>query len=71
VLVHANANMRSGPGTNFTIIAVINAGSSIALNQRQGEWYAVRTANGQEGWISNLVLEVDPAVAASVPLALP
>jgi uncharacterized protein YgiM (DUF1202 family) len=71
VLVPANANMRSGPGVNFPIIAVVNAGSRIALSQRQGEWYEVRTANGQKGWMSNRVLEVDPAVAQGVPLALP
>jgi hypothetical protein len=71
VIVPANANMRRGPGVNFAIVAVISAGSSIVLSQRQGDWYAVHTADGQSGWISSLVLEVDPTVAASVPLAQP
>ncbi|MEI7772545.1 MAG: SH3 domain-containing protein, partial [Chloroflexales bacterium] len=71
VLVAAAANIRSGPGVDFSIIAVVSAGSSITLSQRQGDWYKVRTADGHEGWMSKLVLEVDPAVAASVPLAQP
>jgi hypothetical protein len=70
-LVPANANMRSGPGVDFAIVAVVNAGSRITLSQRQGDWYAVRTIDGQEGWMSNLVLEIDPAIAESVPLAQP
>ncbi len=71
VRVPANANMRSGPGVSYTIVAVISAGSSIALSLRQGDWYEVRTADGQVGWMSSLVLEVDPAVAARIPLARP
>jgi hypothetical protein len=69
--VPADANMRSGPGTSFDIVAVVSAGSSITLSRRQDEWYEVRTADGVEGWMSNLVLDVDPAVADSVPLAQP
>ncbi len=71
VRVPANANMRSGPGVSYTIVAVISAGSSIALSLRQGDWYEVRTADGQVGWMSSLVLEVDPTVAARIPLARP
>jgi hypothetical protein len=70
-LVRANANMRSGPSVDSTIVAVVSAGSRIALSRRQGDWYAVRTVDGQEGWMSTLVLEVDPSVAESVPLAQP
>jgi SH3-like domain-containing protein len=69
--VTVNANMRSGPGTDFMIVSVVSAGSSIALSGRQDDWYQVRTADGIEGWMSNLVLEVDPAVADSVPLTQP
>jgi hypothetical protein len=69
--VVVDANMRSGPGTGFEIVSVVSAGSSIALSGRQDDWYQVRTADGVEGWMSNLVLEVDPAVADSVPLAQP
>ena len=71
VFVPANANMRSGPGVDFVIVAVISAGSRITLSQRQGDWYEVRTAAGQQGWMSNLVLGVDPATAKSVPLFKP
>jgi hypothetical protein len=65
------ANLRSGPGASFRIVTVISAGSSIVLSRRQGDWFEVRTADGQRGWVSNLVLEVDPSIAEGIPLAQP
>ncbi len=71
ILVPATANMRSGPGIDFMIVAVISPGSSITLSRHQGDWYEVRTDAGQKGWISNLILKVDPAIATHVPLFKP
>ncbi|NTV99928.1 MAG: SH3 domain-containing protein [Oscillochloris sp.] len=64
-------NMRSGPGLDFAIIAVIDAGSRITLSGRQGEWYAVRTDDGLEGWMSQSVINVDSSIAEQVPQIQP
>jgi len=70
-VVFVDANMRSGPGLDFDVVAVIRAGSSIGLSKRQGEWYAVRTADGRKGWMSDQVLELEPSVADRVPQSQP
>ncbi|NNJ10378.1 SH3 domain-containing protein [Chloroflexales bacterium ZM16-3] len=70
-LIVVDANMRSGPGLGFDIVTVVRVGSSIALSERQGEWYAVRTADGLEGWMSDQVLDLDPSVADRVPQSKP
>jgi hypothetical protein len=70
-LVAVAANMRSGPGLEFAVVAVLNAGSSIILSGRQEDWYQVQTADGLDGWMSAQVLEIEPSVADSLPQIQP
>lgn len=65
------ANVRAGPGTTFTIVGVVDAGDQIDLLGRTGEWYRVSLPDGTLGWMSGQVLEIDPEVAAAVPLVEP
>lgn len=44
-------NVRSGPGTNFGIIGTLQPGQPQAVIGRQGDWYAISTAQGT-GWVA-------------------
>jgi uncharacterized protein YgiM (DUF1202 family) len=70
-LVIRNANIRSGPGTDFEIIGIANEGSQVALRVARDDWYGITTADGLEGWMSEVVLEIDPQTAEAVPVDSP
>ena len=44
-------NIRTGAGTSYNIIAMINAGVSVELIERGDEWSQIRLQNEREGWI--------------------
>ncbi len=54
----ANVNMRSGPGTNFDVLATVPSGTSVDLGQcdSSGAWCEV-TANGKNGFMSGQYLQ--------------
>jgi hypothetical protein len=70
-VVVRNANIRSGPGTDYEIVGIAEEGMQIALIGMRDGWYAMSTAEGLEGWMSETVLEIDPQTAEAVPLASP
>jgi SH3-like domain-containing protein len=70
-IVIRNANIRNGPGTTFEIIGIANEGSQVALRGTRDDWYAITTADGLEGWMSGVVLEIDPQTAEAVPVDSP
>lgn len=57
-LVAVAANLRSGPGLDYAVVTVLDAGTSLTLGEHQGEWYAVQTADGAQGWMSDQVLDL-------------
>lgn len=65
------ANVRAGPGVEFAIVGVRDAGARVILAGRFGEWFKIRGVDGLEGWMAGQVLEVDPATAAAVPEVQP
>jgi hypothetical protein len=69
--VTTGANVRAGPGVEFAIVGVLGPGDEVTLEGRQENWYQVRSADGLEGWMSGVVLEIDPATNAAVPQAAP
>jgi SH3-like domain-containing protein len=61
-------NMRSGPGTNFRIMANLKSGSQVIIqaSSTDGEWSLIQLDDGTEGWISSsLLTQQDPS--ATVP----
>ncbi|KPJ78510.1 MAG: hypothetical protein AMJ54_03275 [Deltaproteobacteria bacterium SG8_13] len=44
-------NVRSGPGTTFSILLTVERGIPFKVLQRQGKWLQVRHADGDQGWI--------------------
>ncbi len=69
--VIVGANVRTGPGTNFTVIITIAAGNRVILRGQSEGWYQVVTPDGIEGWMSGDVLSVAPNTAANVPVVSP
>ena len=69
--VTTGANVRAGPGVEFAIVGVLGPGDEVTLEGRREGWYLISTASGLEGWMSSVVLEIDPATNAAVPEASP
>jgi uncharacterized protein YraI len=76
VSVFQPANVRSGPGVNYTVIGGLNSGSTAEVVGRDssGTWYVI-TYGGGRGWISNQVASYNgdtnalPVVQAPPPPA--
>ena len=56
-----DVNMRSGPGTNYDIIACLEKGATVTVNDCSNYyWYNV-TYNGRTGFMSSSYLKISPA----------
>jgi SH3-like domain-containing protein len=51
VNVASTANMRSGPATSNSVVAVIERGVVLELLERKGQWVNVKHVSGRQGWI--------------------
>lgn len=55
-VIHAyHLNVRSGPGTNNNVVAVINIGQVVTLTgetNSNGTWVKIILANGVQGWVN-------------------
>ncbi|MDF2629196.1 MAG: putative N-acetylmuramoyl-L-alanine amidase [Symbiobacteriaceae bacterium] len=62
-------NLRSGPGTQHTIITTISDGESATVLDHVGDWLKVRTPAGVVGYMADWVTRVaeDPVVPATTP----
>lgn len=51
-LIKANTiNLRSGPGTQHSVVTKLNKYDIVQTLQKQDKWAKVKTANGEEGWL--------------------
>jgi len=48
-----DVNLRSGPGTNYEILGVLNTGDKVTLvnTSPQNNWYQLQTADGKKGYV--------------------
>ncbi len=68
-LVVVNANVRAGPSTDFEIVNIMLAGSTLLLQGRTNTgWYKVLLPDGTEGWMFEQVLDVPPETFAQLPV---
>jgi len=49
-IVNTNVNLRQGPGTNYTVITTLPAGSRVVVSGCSGQWCQV-SAQGQNGYV--------------------
>lgn len=45
------ANMRSGPGTDYDIVAAVKYGVVFRVNKKKSDWIKLSHEDGTEGWI--------------------
>lgn len=60
-------NMRAGPGADYDVVAVVDAGSPVTLEARSenNEWVLGRTLDGaHRGWLASLYLSYTPGFSA-------
>ncbi|MGD8854793.1 MAG: SH3 domain-containing protein [Chloroflexota bacterium] len=57
-------NVRSGPGAQYTSIAVLTGGTNVGLLGRNADasWIKVHLSNGAEGWIRGTLLLTDAPI---------
>ena len=64
VLLHGSASVRTGPGLGYTLLAQLNAGSTVgylqqsAYDNRGVLWYRVSIGSGAEGWVQSTYAEL-------------
>ncbi|WP_052356532.1 SH3 domain-containing protein [[Clostridium] dakarense] len=53
VVTTSSLNVRSGVGTNNSVIFTIKKGDQVEIKETSDGWYKIRTNSGQEGWSSS------------------
>lgn len=46
-----NCNIRSGPGTNHSILFTVEEGIPFKILKREGSWIHIEHSDGDQGWI--------------------
>lgn len=54
-------NVRSGPGTSYRVVGVLQAGDYVDVNRCTGGWCQI-TMRGPDGWVSSRFLSSDRPV---------
>lgn len=52
-------NMRSGPGTEYSIVHVLWQGNVVKVIGQTTGWYKIQLSDGRTGWVSSTYLEVN------------
>jgi curli biogenesis system outer membrane secretion channel CsgG len=52
-----SVNLRSGPGTNYSIVGSAKMGDKLPLLGESGDWFQVRLPDGKDGWIFNKLVK--------------
>lgn len=74
VITGNSVNLRSGPGTTFSIIGGLSKETVLPVVSQQGDWYQVKLPDGDSGWISAgfaKAVSDDPAEESTTPAPTP
>ena len=70
-IIIQDANMRTGPGTDFPIITALRQGTRIYRRQHQGQWVHVDVSGmGKTGWIHSSLVGTESSTAQAFPKAI-
>lgn len=58
VITNSYANIRSGPGTNFSQLGRANRGESFPLNETRRDWHRI-TYRGRDAWVFSRLVRVE------------
>ena len=59
------ANLNSGPYSDASVVVAVPSGSAVSVIERQGGWYHVRLASGQDGWLPMTSIRYNGGSSAS------
>lgn len=59
-------NMRSGPGTNHSIITKVKRDTRLTVQKKHSDWLLVRLLNGLTGWVFGQYVRPVSAITATV-----
>jgi len=51
------ANIRSGSGDDYPVVATVKQGDKLTVIGESGEWFNVQAVGGQQGWINSRVVK--------------
>lgn len=78
VITNAQANVRSGPGTNYALAGAVERGAEFEIVGKNpaGDWWQLCCLNGQNVWIAGFLVDTSGpvdgvAVAADIPAPPP
>ena len=52
-------NVRTGPGTSYSVKSKLSNGTQVNITERSNGWYKVRTSNGVNGWVSGDFISIN------------
>ncbi|WP_195251714.1 C40 family peptidase [Romboutsia sp. 1001713B170207_170306_H8] len=55
----SSLNVRSGAGTNYSIIGSLSKGSTVEIISSSNGWYKVKLSNGSNGWVSSQYIDLN------------
>ena len=70
-IVKTDVILRSGPGTTYDRIALLNKGQKADVIEFKGDWYKVKFSSGTTGWIRNDMVSVKAKPANMKPATSP
>ncbi|GAB3792653.1 N-acetylmuramoyl-L-alanine amidase [Virgibacillus kimchii] len=62
----AGVHIRSGPGTNHSIIGFTSTGDTYSLIESAGDWHKVTLEDGSSGWIAGWLTDSDATKEAAI-----
>jgi len=57
VVKSSSINVRSGPGTSYTVVGQTNANAQLPVLDRSGDWIKIKLPNGTIGWVANWLVQ--------------
>ncbi|MGE5624960.1 MAG: SH3 domain-containing protein [Bacillota bacterium] len=60
-----SGNLTSGPYSDASVVAPVPTGTAVSVIERQGGWYHVRLASGQDGWLPMTSIKYDGGSAGT------
>lgn len=61
----SNANLRSGPGTDYSLISSANAGTQFMQVDQEGDWLQIELSDGSTAWVASWLTTTKTSTTSS------
>ncbi len=61
-----DVNMRSGPGTTYSVLYKLGTGMPLDVIKRSGDWLNIKDFEGETGWVHQVTVNSTPRVIVKV-----